>query len=248
MNTPPRGPCRICGEVRPLTAEHVIPKSAGNDQPTRVHTLRSVVAGLVSGERFQAGLVRRTLCARCNSRAGAWYVPAFARWTLQAWEYHSRVTASVASVALPFVVSALPLAKELAVIALAMSEPPSLPLAHFLNLRRLVIDPRAQGRTPLFRFFTYFHVGPPVFEGTFAAIDTSGGPGAMVYCHVGLEPLGYVVTDDSNESVRWARALRLCDLSYLFECPPNVVRHDFLMIPPLRGELPFRGSRPTRSR
>lgn len=248
MNNAPPEPCRICGEVRPLTAEHVIPRSAGNDQPTRVHTLRSVVAGLISGERFQAGLVRRTLCARCNSRAGAWYVPAFARWTLQAWEYHPRVTALAASVALPFVVSALPLAKELAVITLAMSEPPSLPLAHFLNLRRLVSQPKAYGRTPLFRFFTYFHVGVPVFEGAFAAIDTSGGPGAMVYCHVGREPLGYVVTDDSNESTAWARALSLCELSYFFHCPPNVIRHDYLTIPQLRGEIPFRGSRSRTSR
>ena len=233
------GICRICGNDRQLTREHILPQAVGNSGRICVHNLYSLSKGWSRGEILQAGLTRSTLCPECNSKAGRNYVPAFARWTLQAWEYHGRVPEG-SRVALPFTFSALRVAKQLAVMTLAMSEIPSLDLPHFFHLRRLVTRLRQHARVPRFRFFTYFHVGAPVCESTFAAIDTSGGPSPMIFCQVGLEPLGYLVTSDDNSSIAWARHLNLCDVSHFFEFALDVLRSDHLVIPHLRGEMPFR--------
>ena len=242
MRVRPNQRCRICGQLCAMTQEHLPPRAAGNNRPLRVRTLRSLVAGLKTGERYPSGLWRFSLCARCNSLWGAKYVPAFVRWTSQAAEYHARVKSDGAFL-LPFAVQALSVAKEIAVILLAMSEPDSIDLPHFINLRRLVTHPKQHGRTPGFRFLTYFHRGPPVLEGVFAAIDTSGGPAPMVFCQVGVEPLGYIVTADNKQSIAWAQKHDLCDISYFFEQPHLVVRHDHLGLCSRTGEMPFRASR-----
>ncbi len=222
-----------------MTAEHVIPRAAGNDRRLWVHTLQSFAVGLPRGAQLQRGLTHSSLCGYCNNMAGTHYVPAFVRWTRQAVEYRSKLPAG-SSVLLPFTLHALLVAKELAVMTLAMSEPLSIDLPHFLNLRRLVTQPRLNGRTPGFRFFVSFHCGPPVFEGVFGAIDTSGGPSPVVLCQVGLEPLGYVVTADDERSIAWANRLGLCDISYFFEQPYSVIRNDHLRLRFLHGEMPFR--------
>lgn len=237
-----RGICRICGNYRELTKDHVLPRAAGNSARVCVRSLYALSKGWSRGEIFQAGLTRSTLCARCNSLAGIRYVPAFARWTLQAYEYHGRVPED-SRIALPFTLSALRIAKQLAVMTLAMSEPPSLDLPWYYHLRQLVMQPRRYGRVPRFRFFTYFDVGAPVLEATFAAIDTSGGPSPMIFCQVGIEPLGYVVTGDDDSSIAWARRLNLCSVSHFFQFPLDALRTEHLVIPRLRGEMPFRRRR-----
>ena len=222
-----------------MTKEHVPPQAAGNSARVCVHGLNALSKGWSRGEIFQAGLTRATLCRRCNSSAGIHYVPAFARWTLQAYEYHGRVPENNRA-ALPFTFSPLRVAKELAVMTLTMSEPPSLNLPWYCHLRRLVMQPRRYGRVPRFRFFTYFHVGAPVFEGTFHAIGTSGGRSPTIFCQVGLEPLGYIVTGDDDSSIAWARRLNLCSVSHFFQFPLDALRTEHLVIPRLRGEIPFR--------
>jgi hypothetical protein len=93
------------------------------------------------------------------------------------------------------------------------------------------------------RFFTYFHVGPPSFEGAFGAINTSGGPSPTILCRIGIGPLGYDVTIDDESSIAWARHLNLCEISHFFECPPRMIRTEHLTIPHLQGEIPFRPDR-----
>ncbi len=181
--------CRICGNNRQLTKEHIPPKAAGNSDYICVHNLYALSKGWSRGEIFQNGLTRSTLCRACNGKTAGYYVRAFASWTLQAGEYRAQIPEGK-RIAIPFTVSALRVAKQLAVMTLAMSEPESLDLPHFWCLRKMVLCPQQRGCITAFRFFAYFHVGPPVFEGAFAAIDTHGGPSPVIFCHVGLEPLG----------------------------------------------------------
>jgi hypothetical protein len=234
-----RDTCRICGENCKMTAEHVIPKAAGNSQRIWVHNLESLAAELSRGIQFQRGLTRSSLCGRCNSLTGASYVPAFLNWTRQAAEYRDKLKSDSAFL-LPFTVHALLVAKELAVMALAMSEGRSIDLPHFLNLRRLVTCPRQHGRTPGFRFLAYFHTGPAAFNGDFFPVSFLKAPTPMVFCQVGLEPLGYLITSDDDRSFAWAERLGLCDISYFFEQPYGLVRNDHLRFRLLRGEFPFR--------
>ena len=234
-----RGICRICGNDGELTKEHVIPRAAGNARRVSVHSLHSVSRGWSRGEIFQAGLTRATLCPRCNSLAGTRYVPAFARWMLQAYDYHGRVPDNN-RVALPFTLSPLRVAKQLAVMTLTMSEPPSLDLPWYWHLRKCVMQLCRYGRVPRFRFFTYFEIGAPVLEQDVAPINVCGGPSPWVFCQVGLEPLGYIVTGDDDSSIAWAKHLKLCDVSHFFQFSLDELRTEHLVIPHLQGEFPLR--------
>lgn len=233
------GRCRICGAAGALSREHVIPESAGNSGGVSVHSLNSIAKGWSRGELFQNGLTRSTLCEGCNNACGRHYVRPFAQWTLQAAVYHGRLKGD-ARVLLPFSVIPLAVAKQLAVMALAMWHAESIDLQHFLNLRRFVVSPARRGGIDSFRFYGYFHFGPAVFDGAFYALSTEGGPSPMIHCHVGREPLGYIVTADDAASTRWAERLRLCDLTAFAQREQHVISVEHLWLPCLRGELPFR--------
>lgn len=78
---PPRplvGRCRICGEERPLTREHIPPGSAYNLERGRIHTildwLRRAADGVMPGGILrQGGNWGYTLCESCNNLTGARY-------------------------------------------------------------------------------------------------------------------------------------------------------------------------------
>lgn len=239
MSRKASGRCRICGFIGPLSREHVIPESAGNAGDTSVHSRNSIARGWSRGELFQNGLTRSTLCAGCNHACGRHYVRHFAHWMLRAAAYRTRLNGDT-RVLLPFTVVPLAVAKQIAVMALAMAHAESIDLAHFLDLRRFVDSPFRQGDIDSFRFFTYFHFGAPTFDGAFYAVNTAGGPSPMIHCHVGREPLGYIVTDDDDATLRWAERLRLCDLTGFAKRERNVIGVEHLWLPCMRGELPFR--------
>lgn len=236
--------CRVCGAVGSLSREHDIPESAGNSGETSVHSLNSIARGWSRGELFQNGLTRSTLCVECNHACGLHYVRQFAQWTLQAAAYRARLNRE-SRVLLPFSVLPLAVAKQIAVMTLAMSPAGSIDLPHFLDLRRFVLSPSRRSDFDSFRFYAYFHYGDPTFEGAFYALDTSGGPCPQIYCHVGREPLGYVVTGNDAASLRWAGRLRLCDLTGFARRAHNVIAVEHLLLPCMTGELPFR---PLRNR
>jgi 5-methylcytosine-specific restriction endonuclease McrA len=70
------GTCHICGNIGPLTFEHLPPESAGNDGPVRVlQGLEIEAAGHDPrlGRKHQKGAGASTLCGSCNNKTGAWY-------------------------------------------------------------------------------------------------------------------------------------------------------------------------------
>ena len=80
------GTCRLCGENRKLSFEHVPPRSCFNDKPVYVlggERLLREEFNLDSprGSQSQRGLGSYTLCEQCNNDTGAWYGNAFAEWT-----------------------------------------------------------------------------------------------------------------------------------------------------------------------
>jgi hypothetical protein len=82
------GICHLCGTEGKLSFEHVPPESAFNDQPILRSTFEQVLASEHPDE-FDGGYQRRgaggyTLCEKCNSDTGSWYVPAFTNWAQQA--------------------------------------------------------------------------------------------------------------------------------------------------------------------
>lgn len=80
------GTCRICGEHRELTYEHVPPQCAFNNEPAKVYKLDEWVVlqngGPARYENQQRGSGYVTLCSDCNNRrGGAWNVGDFCLWT-----------------------------------------------------------------------------------------------------------------------------------------------------------------------
>lgn len=219
-----------------MSREHVVPKCAGNAGRVIAQSLDALARGKKHGEVFQNGMIRSTLCAWCNSKFGRHYVPAFSRWTRQALVYRERIAATTCLL-LPFSVVPLLVVKQIAVMTLAMSHRQSIDAPHFFDLRRFVFHPEARAGRMAFRFYTYFHFGPPTLQGLFTAVATDGGPSPTIHCHVGIEPLGYVVTADDDHSLLWANRAGLCDLTRFAYREHDLVAVEHLHVPCLRGNL-----------
>lgn len=81
------GRCKICGQLKELTAEHIPPKNAFNSYNVTVLTFDEVIK-TISGEENrmpwdtrglkgtlqQGGHKRYCLCRECNNNTGAWYM------------------------------------------------------------------------------------------------------------------------------------------------------------------------------
>jgi hypothetical protein len=77
--------CRLCGSSEDLSFEHVPPRSAFNSERAEMLGLDAWLEREKGSSRrgtiMQRGSGVRTLCRRCNSRAGRLYVPELAKWT-----------------------------------------------------------------------------------------------------------------------------------------------------------------------
>lgn len=81
------GYCAICGKYRELTFEHIPPKGAGNNSPSKIYALNDllpangrIIPSLAHIDTINAkyidsqkGLGRKSLCAKCNNDTGSWY-------------------------------------------------------------------------------------------------------------------------------------------------------------------------------
>ncbi len=76
------GKCWLCGEHGPLTLEHIPPHVAFNQHPLLLRQIseRSVETGVLSwdqGRQYRKGFAVRSLCGRCNNRAGQRFAPPY---------------------------------------------------------------------------------------------------------------------------------------------------------------------------
>ena len=72
------GRCRICGQTKPLTKEHIPPQSVGNAQRTVAHSFSDWLSAESlalpgAGRIQQGGIWGYTLCRDCNSYTGTHY-------------------------------------------------------------------------------------------------------------------------------------------------------------------------------
>lgn len=78
------GRCRICGEEREMTKEHIPPATAFNRGPLREHSLDEYLhredEELPGGRLRQGGMWGYTLCETCNNLTGRLYAPEYGRW------------------------------------------------------------------------------------------------------------------------------------------------------------------------
>lgn len=231
--------CRICGVVGAVSKEHVIPKAAGNRGKIGVRTLNSIPLRKRRGELFQNGLTRSTLCSRCNSFCGLYYVESLVDWTQQAQVYHDKMKPGSGGL-LSVRLNRLAFAKQMACMTLAMSQLRSIDLPHYVELRKFVLSRLRRSNLKPFRFCVYLHYGPPVFDGFFCSLNTTDGSTSTVFCHVGLEPIGYIVTADDPSTVLWADRLGLCDVTSFGLSEPGRETDELLWMPGMEGGFPHR--------
>jgi hypothetical protein len=79
---PPIGPCRLCGNVGPLTKEHIPAKGGMPPGAARVE-VRDADQYLEDrrGRIYQRGYHDSVFCEDCNRLTGSWYGAAYADWT-----------------------------------------------------------------------------------------------------------------------------------------------------------------------
>ena len=84
------GTCKICGQFKELTEEHIPPKHAFNSTTVTVLPFEEAIKVMtgadgrlpwdtqgLNGRRQQGGHKKYCLCRECNNNTGAWYMRAY---------------------------------------------------------------------------------------------------------------------------------------------------------------------------
>ena len=192
------GVCNICGQHKKLTFEHVPPQSAMNASKVLVASAdhywnRGPGQGQkATGQEKKRGYGKTSICAKCNSDAGRWYVPAFASWCRQASQF--RENSGGASAIYHFTdLSPLPVIKQISTMFLALHGN-ELAGPNKEALRRFVLNRGASHLPPAIRFWVYF-VAPGPLRDTPVCATLNVVTGK---CTIGAEfsfpPFGYMIT------------------------------------------------------
>lgn len=200
---PPVGPCHLCGNVRPLTREHVPPREAFN-RGSYLQVLPDVAIQtgpeeIPEGRTQQGGIWYYRMCNLCNTFCGRRYAPEYIRWAngmlrlLNQWPEGAVGVAITAERFFP-----LRLIKEVASMFLTVNpidfrnSPVGTQLAQFVQEREAVgIPPGLQffgylNREGQFRRFP-FGTNINLFTGYVGRISEIAHP-----------PCGWVMTHDSD--------------------------------------------------
>jgi len=228
------GTCCICGAVGPLTFEHIPPEAAFNNVRILEADVEQLLAAQTLEERRnprttqnQRGAGSYTLCARCNSNTGAWYVPAYIRWAQQGRRNTHPSPPYIFN--RPFVIEPLPIAKQIMAMFASACGPSF--FAGFSDLVRFVLNPSITGLSPEVRIFAYY-VDPRS-----RASRQSGITGNMnidtgvtyVYAEIAFQPFGYVLCVNSPPPHRG-----LLDISFMADAAPGEERTLTLPLPGLQ--------------
>lgn len=192
------GICRVCGEHRHLTREHIPPRSAFNDATVRIirgdDILKEPWGEFEVYEVSQAGFWVPALCERCNNDTGAWYGAEYARWA------HSGLVHAVATNGQPTLfyghrIMPLRVVKQVLSMFLSIS-PPGFGDA-FPELRRFVLQRRLRGLPPEIGLYAYYNLGPNHRACGPSAFGDFGKGSVRVSADLSTFPIGYVMTIDS---------------------------------------------------
>lgn len=247
----PDGYCCLCGKLGPLTFEHIPPRRCFNGQMVSVldiHTLalRRRHNPNAPPTRYRAGLGAHALCEGCNGKTAKWYGDAFASWTTQAMQYLEKFPPGYTGrLAIPFTIEPLKVAKQIAVMMVAVSGPGGLVNA---EMRRFVLSREQQLLPPGCSIFCYF-VPLQVVDGTNnAAVTANGfkmklGQGIQVaaIAEVAIPPLGYCMVPHVGNWRHEVKRRKMCDITWFADYAWGVKRTLHIDIPVrgLPGPLPF---------
>ncbi len=200
----PQGHCCICGTYGPLTFEHIPPEAAFNDQRMKLADIQRLLSNTdwesfenPRGGKFQQrGAGAYTLCGRCNSNTGHWYGAQYVTWAYAGMR-HLGAVGSGSSLRLPFMITPLPVLKQIVAMFASACGPKFMDA--YPELRQWLLNPRQSGVPDRLGIYCYF-VGPDsraTRQSGVSGLMTLGG-GNAVFAEIAFPPFGYLMCLDSR--------------------------------------------------
>jgi hypothetical protein len=190
------GPCNLCREQRPLSWDHVPPRSSLGPEPVEMATIMQVLCGS-PGRRVvstsQNGVKYRTLCRDCNTRIGRDYDPALAQFVAS---IHARVKSSLC-VPRTVAVSARPFELQRAVLAHVLAAKAELDGVVFDATVRDLLAKSSVSVPPAIKIFYWLYPFARTVVLRDFVIPTRGGARTqMAFCQlIKFYPIAFLVTD-----------------------------------------------------
>ena len=236
MKKAQEGFCRLCGQYKKLSFEHIPPRSAFNDRQQVFQTMQDLFSGR-GYSKFRRGVGAYSICETCNNRTGAWYGEAYAEWARQGLEWLDKLeTNSILD--LPYYIKPLNVIKQVIVMALAMSPENTV---HYENeLRRFVLNREQKYLQSKEKVYVYFsHDGQPRFASGAVIMNVKSGGGAFVKAEISLRPFGYCICSPVRNTKLLPASQGLYDITWFSEFDYNIWTSIYLRIPLLETHEPF---------
>ncbi|MHA7058491.1 hypothetical protein ACWGOQ_0014810 [Aquimarina sp. M1] len=153
-----KGICRICGEHKKLTFEHIPPESAYNRKPVyfqkseHLHDTKSYLYG--KRMRSNQGAGGYYLCKQCNNNTGSWYGASYKQFVdtgifvchYKVHSYHR----------IPFIYTIKPLNVLKQILSMFMSIDSGGQLLNHPGLKDFILSKESQSLPPDIRVFIYY--------------------------------------------------------------------------------------------
>lgn len=238
----PTGPCRICGDVGPLTYEHVPPRAAFNNRRVVVATGDNAMElgpyPPARGTILQRGVGAYTLCGRCNNSTGRWYAPAFIEWCYQGMHVLIRSGGRPSLVYLNYL---LPLRIIKQIITMFFSVNGERFAASHPELVQFVMDKERRYLNPKYRVFAYYNTAETGRRvGIAGRLDLKTRQ-VIVMSEISFVPFGYLLTLGSEPPDQ-----RLLEITHFARYGYDEFEVAELRIPVLQTHLAIPGDYRTR--
>jgi hypothetical protein len=225
--TLPEGICRVCGQWKPLTEEHVPPKATGNKGRYVLATFEQALdAGpnpIVGGIPQQGGIIFQTLCTECNTNYCNRYNNELIRW----YDGGTRLLRQLEENAARFKANniyPLRIMKGILSMFLAINPESFRFSAVGQQLAALILDKEAKGLPDGVKVYAYFnHTGHSrhipfhgqwpfdensTIEDLYRACKALDDYTEYLISEIAMPPYGYVMTINHDQPHE-----RLCDIS-----------------------------------
>lgn len=212
MGKPRMGICRLCGNYKEMTPEHIPPKAAFNRSGVLVETLDDFIRGY-KPHKFRQGMNEKSLCSSCNSTTGDWYAPSLIAWCHQGMSW---VEKSNGILYLPYFVQPLNVIKQILVMSVALLPENVTVMQRHEELRYCLLRREDKYIPPQYKVYVYLNVaGKPRLASNVAVTNLNAGvTPTFVLAEFAMKPFGYCVTIESERRTSLPQFQQLSDITW----------------------------------
>lgn len=237
------GKCRLCGKTKKMTAEHVPPQSAYNDQQIRFTSFSDFFASNntrpLRYKTSKNGMKQWSLCAECNKSTGHDYVPAFTEWTNQAYSWLEKLN-EWSGIPLRYEIQPLNVLKQILLMRLAWL--PTENLSRYREWQEYIQDRESKKLPANVRIYAYFNQNkqPRIVDVDMEVMRVDINALDFVEFELALRPLGYCITlNDTKGSKSLAREQGLTDITWFSELTYKEKKEIYLELPLKEAHISF---------